>query len=54
MQLRTMYALTPQNVRSWRLTFSITVSNALPLLRAAVSWKGSSRLNFLEFLYHTT
>ena len=45
----------PQNVRSWRLTFSIIiVSNALPLLRAAVSWKRSSRLNFLEFLYPTT
>ena len=45
----------PQNVRSWRLTFSIIiVSNALPLLRAAVSWKRSSRLNFLEILYPTT
>ena len=55
MQLITICALIPQNVRSWRLTFSIiVVSNALPLLRAAVSWKRSSRLNFLEFLYPTT
>ena len=36
MQLITICALTPQNVRSWRLTFSIIiVSNALSLLRAA-------------------
>ena len=55
MQLITICALTPQNVRSWRLTFSIIiVSNALPLLRAALFWKRSSRLNFLEFLYPTT
>ena len=54
-QLITICALTPQNVRSWRLTFSIIiVSNALLLLRAAVFWKRSSRLNFLEFLYPTT
>ena len=55
MQLITICALTPQSVRSWRLTFSIIiVSNALPLLRVAVIWKRSSRLNFLEFLYPTT
>ena len=55
MQLITICAITPQNVRSWRLTFSIIIdSNALPLPRAAVSWKRSSRLNFLEFLYPTT
>ena len=48
-------AVTPQNVRSWRLTFAIIiVSNALLLLRAAVFWRRSSRLNFLEFLYPTT
>ena len=47
--------VTPQNVRSWRLTFAIIiVSNALLLLRAAVFWRRSSRFNFLEFLYPTT
>ena len=51
MQLITMCALSPQNVRSWRLTFSIIiVSNALQLLRAAVFWK---RFKFLGvFISH--